>query len=172
MVFNPALSSDNKCSIEYNPTLEKDGVYELLVRAHDKSGNASGNLEYKISFEVVNATTITEIFNYPNPFSTQTHFVFTLTGTEPPPFITIRILTVTGRVVREITQDELGPLRIGRNKTEYAWDGRDEFGDQLANGVYLYQVIVKDDQLQDVEKRTTAADHFIKKGFGKMYLLR
>jgi len=172
VVFNPALSSDNKCSIEYNPTLEKDGVYEMLVRAYDKSGNASGNLEYRISFEVINATTITEIFNYPNPFSTQTHFVFTLTGSEPPPYITIRVLTVTGRVVREITQDELGPLRIGRNMTDYAWDGKDEFGDQLANGVYLYQVIVKDDQLQDVEKRATAADHFIKKGFGKMYLMR
>ena len=57
-----------------------------------------------------------------------------------PDEIKIQILTVTGRVVREITEDELGPIQIGRNITEYAWDGTDEFGDRLANGVYLYTV--------------------------------
>jgi flagellar hook assembly protein FlgD len=50
---------------------------------------------------------------------------------------------VSGKVVREITQDELGPIRIGNNVSSYAWEGTDEFGDKLANGVYLYRVITK-----------------------------
>jgi hypothetical protein len=78
---------------------------------------------------------------------------------------------VTGRVVREILQDELGPLRIGNNISEYAWDGKDEFGDQLANGVYIYRVLVRK-QGAFVESRATAADKAFKQGYGKMYLLR
>jgi hypothetical protein len=55
--------------------------------------------------------------------------------------------------------------------TEYAWDGTDQFGDRLANGVYLYTVDVELNG-QELEKRETAADKFIHKGFGKMYLMR
>jgi hypothetical protein len=78
---------------------------------------------------------------------------------------------VTGRVVREILQDELGPIRIGNNLSEYAWDGKDEFGDQLANGVYIYRVLVRTNG-QFMEPRGTAGDKAFKKGYGKMYLLR
>jgi flagellar hook assembly protein FlgD len=80
-------------------------------------------------------------------------------------------MTVTGKVVREIDKSELGPIHIGRNITEYAWDGRDEFGDQLANGVYLYRVIVKLDGLQ-MEKIETPAGQYFTKEFGKMMLIR
>jgi flagellar hook assembly protein FlgD len=128
-------------------------------------------VDYRISFKVERESTITEVMNYPNPFSTSTRFVFTLTGITVPEYIKIEILTVTGKVVREIFKEELGSIRIGRNVTEYAWDGRDEYGDPLANGIYLYRVIVKDAG-QDVELRQTAASTFFKKGFGKMYLMR
>jgi hypothetical protein len=171
MEFIPA-GSDNKCIINYNPRLILDGEYRLLVQANDKSRNASGDFDFEINFEVINRLTVTEVMNYPNPFSTSTRFVFTITGVEPPPYFMIQIMTVSGRVVREIRQDELGDLRIGRNITDYAWDGRDNFGDQLANGVYLYRVIVKDNYNSDVELRETDASQWFKKGFGKMYLMR
>ena len=80
-------------------------------------------------------------------------------------------MTVSGRVVREITQDEIGPIRIGNNITSYAWDGRDEFGDQLANGVYFYKVFINSNG-NAVERRSTSADRAFKHGFGKLYILR
>ena len=43
--------------------------------------------------------------NYPNPFSTSTKFVFTLTGSEIPDVFTIQIMTISGKVVREITKE-------------------------------------------------------------------
>ena len=49
---------------------------------------------------------------------------------------------------------ELGPLRVGRNMTDFAWDGTDEFGDRLARGVYLYRVIAQLNG-QDIEYRET-----------------
>jgi hypothetical protein len=173
--FYPAdpgkLNQDNTAKIVLHPDLKADGIYTLFVSAADKSGNNSGELNYSVDFEVVNKASITHLLNYPNPFSTSTQFVFTLTGRELPNYMKIQILTVTGKIVREIGQEELGPLRIGINRTEYAWDGRDEYGDQLANGVYLYRVITQRDG-QNYEMRSTRNDYMFRKGFGKMYLMR
>jgi flagellar hook assembly protein FlgD len=83
----------------------------------------------------------------------------------------IQIMTVTGRVVREVKMHEIGPVRVGRNMTEFAWDGTDEFGDRLARGVYLYRVIAQLNG-QDLEVRETKASEYFTKGIGKMYLLR
>jgi hypothetical protein len=167
----PAVDEKNLARIRFRGEFLQDGIYELHVQGSDKGGNISGDLDYKISFEVVLEQTITEVLNYPNPFSTRTQFVFTLTGEDTPENIKIQIMTVTGKVVREINQDELGQLRIGRNRTEFWWDGTDEFGDPLANGVYLYRVFVQSNG-EDVKLRETSASQYFKKGFGKMYLMR
>jgi hypothetical protein len=171
MRFYPAQLPKNSCRIEYKANFTEDGIYELRVQASDMSDNISGDNEYSVQFEVINKSTITEVLNYPNPFSTSTRFVFTLTGSELPTEFKIQILTVTGKVVKEIFLEDLGPIRIGRNITEYAWDGTDNFGDRLANGVYLYRVVTKING-QDIEKRNTNADQYFHKGFGKMYLMR
>ncbi|MFH0866294.1 MAG: C25 family cysteine peptidase [Bacteroidota bacterium] len=172
MKFYPASSSsDNKCRIEYNADFPEDGTYKLIVQAEDISKNNSGNMDYEIEFEVINKSTITQVMNWPNPFSTATHFVFTLTGSELPTYFKIQIMTITGKLVREINVDELGTLHIGRNITSYAWDGKDDFGDQLANGVYLYRVVTHING-KLIEKLETDADKYFKQEFGKMYLMR
>ncbi len=169
--FIPATLPDNKATARLRPLLHKDGVYGLRIQAFDKSGNTSGSTDYFVEFEVVNRSTITHLVNYPNPFSTSTRFVFTLTGSQVPDQMQIQILTVTGKVVREIDQFELGDIHIGNNITEFAWDGKDEYGDQLANGVYLYRVRAKING-NNIEHRDSEADNFFTKEFGKMYLLR
>jgi len=170
LYWTPAQLPDNSCKIVYTPNL-KDGKYELRVQAKDKSNNESGKYDYNISFEIITKATITDIFNYPNPFSTSTKFVFTLTGSELPDELSIQILTITGKLVRVINMSELGNVHIGRNITDYAWDGKDMFGDQLANGVYFYRVLTKLNG-ESIEKRETGAEQYFKKGFGKMYLMR
>jgi len=161
----------NLFQLFFEPQELADGMYTLMVNGSDASGNESGVEPYRIRFEVINEARITHFYPYPNPFSDRVRFVFTLTGSEIPSGIKIQIMTVTGRVVREITQDELGPIRIGNNLTEYAWDGRDEFGDQLANGVYLYKVFLQasGEAYKHIE---TAGDGLFKNGYGKMYLMR
>ncbi|MFM9951850.1 MAG: C25 family cysteine peptidase [Saprospiraceae bacterium] len=174
--FIPADASDltrqNRASVEFTPHFLQSGTYELTVQGRDVTGNASGNLDYRVSFEVETAAKISNVFNYPNPFSTSTQFVYTLTGEEPPAQLTIRIMTVSGRVVREISQAELGPLRIGTHRTDFVWDGTDTYGDRLANGVYLYQVFAKDAQGKDYEKYENGTDGYFKKGIGKLVILR
>ncbi len=171
MQWIPADSGNKKFKIIYPSYFTQDGKYTLFVQGSDRSGNVSGDLDYKISFEVIRESSISYMMNYPNPFSTSTRFVFTLTGTEVPDELIIQIMTVSGKVVREITEDQIGPIQIGRNITQYAWDGRDEFGDQLANGVYLYTVKAQING-ESIKHRETGADTYFKKEFGKMYLLR
>jgi len=171
MNFIPGTKTNNVCKIEYTPDFKEDGMYELLVQATDATGNESGRTDYKVSFEVINKSTITEVLNWPNPFSDRTHFVFTLTGSQLPDYFKIQIMTISGKVVREIEMHELGPLRIGRNITSYAWDGTDQYGDRLANGVYLYRVVSSINR-QSIELRPTEASKYFHKEFGKMYLIR
>ncbi len=171
MQWLPADSQSKRFKIMWPSEFTLDGTYQLFVQGADRSGNLSGDLEYRVSFEIVHEASITQMMNYPNPFTTSTRFVFTLTGSEEPDEILIQIMTVSGRVIREITEDQLGQIYIGRNITEYAWDGTDEFGDPLANGVYLYTVKAQING-EDILRRDSGADQHFKKGFGKMYLMR
>lgn len=169
--FYPASKSEPKARIDYNPTWLDDGKYTLTVQLEDASGNKSGVSAYEVNFEVVGKSTITNFYPYPNPFSTKMRFVFTLTGEREPDDIIIQIMTVTGKIVKEIHKSELGTLKVGQNTSSFAWDGTDMYGNTLANGLYLYRVKTIIDGKR-VELRSTAGDNSFKEGFGKIYILR
>ena len=172
--FVPAGQDDNTASINFNPYFPEDGEYELIVTGKDRSGNFAGSSQYKVSFMIINKPMISNMLNYPNPFTTSTAFVFTVTGSEVPQNIRIQVLTITGKIVREITKDELGPLHIGRNITEFKWDGTDQYGQKLANGIYLYRVItnLNGKSLDKYKAKDDNTDKYFNKGYGKMYLMR
>ncbi len=175
--FNPAGQvpvNDNTATLNFKPYFEQDGEYELIVSGEDKSANEAGAIEYRVLFEVINKPMISNMLNYPNPFTSSTAFVFTITGNEVPQNIKIEIMTVTGKIVREITKDELGPLRIGRNITEFKWDGTDQYGQKLANGIYLYRVItnLNGKSLDKYKAQGDDTNKYFNKGYGKMYLMR
>ena len=121
------------------------------------------------------STAISSVVNYPNPFTTSTQFVFTITGSELPSNLKIQILSPSGKIVKEILKSDLGPLHIGTNITEYKWKGDDQFGQPLGNGVYLYRVVsnLHGEQLEHYKRSNSQnADKWIEKGFGKLYIMR
>ena len=128
-------------------------------------------LKYNINFKVVRESSLSNIYPYPNPFTTSMKFVYTLTGDQVPDYLKIQILTVTGNIVREITKEELGQIKIGNNISDFTWDGTDQYGDQLANGVYLYKVVAKING-EDIDHYETDGDKFFQEGIGKIYLMR
>ena len=174
--FIPAnlSSGENAATVEFKPFLPKDGEYELIVSGKDVSGNTAGALNYRIVFTVINKPMISELLNYPNPFTTSTAFVFTLTGSQIPQNMRIQILTITGKVVREITKEELGAIHIGRNITDFKWDGTDMYGQKLANGVYIYRVItnLNGKSFEKYKAEGDDTNKYFNKGYGKMYLMR
>ena len=165
-----AATEGNEASILYYPTLS-DGLYTLIVDASDRAGNFSSDRAYEVEFNIITESKISNVLNYPNPFSTSTQFIFTLTGDKVPDNMAIQIYTASGIIVRTIDKSELGPLRVGLNRTEYTWDGTDDYGDKLANGVYFYRVKIEDEE-KEFELFDTQVDQYFKNGFGKLVILR
>jgi flagellar hook assembly protein FlgD len=89
-------------------------------------------------FKVTNDLELQNVYNYPNPFSKETYFTFILT--QIPDEVQIKIYTVAGRLIKEF---KLSSSELTTNFNKIFWDGRDEDGDLIGNGVYLYKVIAK-----------------------------
>ncbi len=129
---------NSKVIVTWTPKLE-DGRHVLEVLAKDASGNFFDSTSSRSVFNVFNNPDLLQVYNYPNPFSDNTYFTFELRGVLPPEEFKIKIFTVAGRLIREIIPST--PLQIGFNKI--FWDGKDQDGDEVANGLYFYKIISK-----------------------------
>lgn len=139
LTYNYSPYPNSKMEINWLPKL-KDGKHILEVLAKDGSGNFFDSTSSKSVFYVYNNPDILQVYNYPNPFTDNTYFTFELRGVVAPDEIRIKIFTIAGRLIKEI-QLKQSDLQIGFNKI--TWDGRDEDGDVIANGLYFYKVLTK-----------------------------
>jgi len=130
---------NNQLNIEWTPIL-KDGKHILEILARDASGNFFDSVTHRIEFFVYNETDLKNVFNYPNPFKNDTYFTFELLGQNVPEEFNIKIFTVAGRLIRDLSITSSN-LKVGFNKIY--WDGRDQDGDDVANGLYFYKIISK-----------------------------
>ncbi|MFC7669468.1 hypothetical protein ACFQT0_20460 [Hymenobacter humi] len=172
--FSVDTKQGSVAKLEYRPGLSAplgDGMYTLRVQGRDPKNASAGTQDFEVKFEVVSVSKITNVYPYPNPVVNKTRFVFTVTGQELPRNMKIQIMTLTGRVVKELFMADLGPLHIGNNISENAWDGTDQYGDRLANGTYLYRVSL-DDPSGQFGRRETAGDRAFKNDWGKLVLMR
>lgn len=115
------------------------GLHTLTFKAWDVNNNSS---EETLEFNVQEQKDIVlkHVLNYPNPFTTNTSFMFEHNQVCAVLETKIEIFTVTGRLVRTILQDV---KTQGFRVEGIAWDGKDDFGDQLAKGVYVYRINVR-----------------------------
>jgi hypothetical protein len=171
--FEPSpLDGRNIARAILTPVLE-DGIYVLTVIARDASGINSGDTEYRVSFKVINAESASFIYNYPNPFTNSTRFIYTLTGKGSPASYSIEIVSPTGVLVREIRREELGPLAAGTHPTEFEWRGDSQTGSPLPAGIYFYRMIWKDENGNDYPVYgVPESGQVTGKGWGKLVLIR
>jgi flagellar hook assembly protein FlgD len=119
-VFLPELvNGSNKLKISYSNGL--DG-YDTTV------------YDFSVSDELL----VKDLYNYPNPMKGETQFVFNLLGSVAPTSCKIKIYTIAGRLIKEISYIP----SVGYN--QIPWDGRDSDGDLIANGTYLYKFVAED----------------------------
>ncbi len=104
---------------------------QISVKAWDSANNpAEGEIRlYRIS-EI--KLKLFNVLNYPNPFSNSTQFTFELSQ---PAEVQIMIFTLGGRKIMEID-----PEYFTGGFHTIDWNGRDAYGNELANGVYLYRL--------------------------------
>ncbi|WP_353778952.1 type IX secretion system sortase PorU [Winogradskyella sp. 3972H.M.0a.05] len=129
------------------------GLHTLTFKAWDVYNNSSTSEIQFMVFDADETLTITNVLNYPNPFVNYTEFWFNHNSTEPLD-ISVQIFTVTGKLVRTLNgQTTGGSKNTSSISKDIVWDGRDDFGDRIGKGVYVYKLKVRSNTLnKQVEK--------------------
>ena len=128
------------------------GSHTLTLKAWDVYNNSSeSEIEFTV-FDEDQDLVIENVLNYPNPFINYTEFWFNHNSSSPLN-VTIQIFTVTGKLVKTIvgTTDSFGNNSFSR---DFHWNARDDFGDKLAKGVYIYKLNVKSETLNKSVSKT------------------
>jgi hypothetical protein len=134
-------AASNAVPVNYWPGKLEPGEYQVRFKAYDFNGNMSAkfvNFVVKREFELAKDT----LMNYPNPFERETDITFHLTSLADDAIV--KIYTVSGRLIRTLEQHHVVNFAV------IHWDGRDEDGREVANGVYYYKVRLKQEGRKDI----------------------
>ena len=146
--YSAALDSYQSGEIRYQFTNLEQGKHTLEVKVWDVNNNSS---VVKTEFIVQNKanTMLEHVYNYPNPFTTRTSFQFEHNQSCSNLDVQIQIFTISGKLVKSINK---AVNTIGFRTEGIEWDGKDDFGDALAKGVYVYRLSVKNNTGEQAEK--------------------
>jgi len=124
------------------------GKHTLTLKVWDINNNLS---QETIDFVVQEKEelTLSHVLNYPNPFTTSTEFYFEHNRCCTELETQIQIFTISGRLVKTINRTIYTP---GFRSEGIHWDGRDDFGDSLARGVYVYRLKIRTPDNKTTEK--------------------
>jgi hypothetical protein len=115
------------------------GNHSIKLKAWDTYNNSS---EAYLEFVVANneEMAIQNVLNYPNPFSTHTNFHFDHNRAGDDIEVLVSIYTVSGKLIKTLDNRFYGS---GSHISDINWDGRDDFGDNIGKGVYVYKVDIR-----------------------------
>ncbi|MDP4264611.1 MAG: type IX secretion system sortase PorU [Bacteroidota bacterium] len=116
----------------------KPGIHTLKIKAWDVLDNSS---EVLLDFTVAKdeELELSHVLNYPNPFTTHTQFWFEHNKPGQNLQVRLQVFTISGRVIKMI---EKTINTAGNRSSELEWDGRDDYGNKVGRGVYLYKLSV------------------------------
>jgi hypothetical protein len=136
--FEYQVNSYREGGLEHQLSYLVPGLHQMKLRVWD-SFNHPYQLEFTLETVATEPTAdyLSEILNYPNPFSRETSITFKII--EAAEF-EIEIYTVGGRLIKKLGPEYCTPVFV---YDRFSWDGRDFEGDKVANGVYLYKVKAK-----------------------------
>ena len=137
--FEPALNDFRRGRIALPVADLKPGTYEFSLKVWDTQDNPS---EASLWFVVDDDLFLSQVRNYPNPFSEETYITLSHTGEDGDFDVNIEIFDIMGRPMRTLyrkvsaTDGTIEPIR---------WDGCDYSGTPLRSGIYLYRLTLSDE---------------------------
>jgi len=152
--YTGAIDSYQKGSIEYQLDEIDPGPHHLRLRAWDVYNNSSiGEIFFNVA--TGDKLSIQNVYNYPNPFGRETVFTFQHNQNTPID-VEIKIYTVSGRMIAHLRE-----YSINDRFVRIPWNGFDNDGDRIANGVYFYKVLAR-----------TVDGEFASEALGRMVVMR
>jgi hypothetical protein len=129
------------------------GLHTLTLKAWDVYNNSSITEIQFVVYDKDEELVINNVLNYPNPFIDYTEFWFNHNSSDVLD-VSIQIFTVSGKLVRTLNGQTTGGGKATSSLSkDIIWDGRDDFGDKIGKGVYVYKLKVRSNQLnKQVEK--------------------
>jgi len=152
IVLNDFYSSDlntyQKGKINYPFSDLPEGNHQLTLKVWDVQNNSSTvHTDFVVAKQAELA--LTHVLNYPNPFTTKTNFYIEHNQCCITLRVMVQIYTITGKVVKSLNKVISSD---GFRSDGIEWDGKDEYGDKLARGVYIYKVSVTDPTNKKTDK--------------------
>lgn len=137
--YETALDDYTSGNIRYPFSNLAPGLHTITFKAWDVYNNL---VTAEIQFVVVGDENmhIEKVLNYPNPFVSYTEFWFTHNRPFETLDVQVQVFTVTGKVVKTINQSVVTDGFLSR---DIRWDGKDDFGDKIGKGVYVYKLTVR-----------------------------
>lgn len=147
--YETEVDNFRKGKVTYQLKDLEPGLHTIQFKVWDVYNNLSTN-EIQFLVKQDEALKIEHVLNYPNPFVSYTEFWFTHNRPLEPLDVQVQIMTIAGRIVKTINQQVVTEGNLCR---EIQWDGRDDFGDRIGKGVYIYRMTVRSTQTgKKVEK--------------------
>lgn len=138
--YEPELNNIRKGKVSFPLDKVSKGRHTLNIEAWDIFNN-NGKTYTEFVVEQNATLALAHVLNYPNPFTTKTTFMFEHNKPNQELDLKIEIFSVTGKIVKTIFQTINS---VGYRVSDIVWDGKDEFGDPIGRGVYVYKVSLKD----------------------------
>ncbi len=137
--YETELDNYQKGKVRFQLPPLAPGQHTLKIKAWDVVNNSN---EYILNFTVINneQLRLERVLNYPNPFTTNTSFWFEHNYPGVDLESRVEIFTVSGKQIKTLRQTINNP---GNRSMELVWDGKDEWGQKIGRGVYLYRLSVK-----------------------------
>lgn len=139
--FEAKTDDPSKGTVRYPLYKLSEGLHKITVKAWDVANNpGEGSTEFVVAENGKSA--LEKVMNYPNPFIYTTRFEFRHHLAEVNLKAQIRIFSASGKLVKTIFADNV-KSENGKVTEGIEWDGKDDFGNDLARGVYIYKVSIQ-----------------------------
>jgi len=132
------------------------GLHTLTLKAWDVYNNSSTSELQFVVYDENEVLVIDNVLNYPNPFVNYTEFWFNHNSSEVLD-VSVQVFTISGKLVKTLIGQTVGTGKITSSVSrDIVWDGKDDFGERIGKGVYVYKLTVRskllNKQVEKIEK--------------------
>ncbi|MGS0748297.1 hypothetical protein [Halpernia sp. GG3] len=161
---NATLEDYQKGNVSYPFRNLTPGPHQLVFKVWDINNNSTtATLNFIVKDETDQNLIVKKLLNWPNPFTDKTYIQFEH-NCDNILDVNAQIFTITGKLVKTITaQVTAEPFFQGFRtpRTAIEWDGKDDFGDTVAKGVYIFKIFARSANQDKCKGSATAVEKMV-----------